>query len=71
MRRLQSHRGLLAVATAGLLAAGLAACSSSSSSSGSTSSSAGTTTGKTLVMESSPETSITQAFNPFAATQAA
>ena len=73
MRRLQSHRGLLAVATAGLLAAGLAACSSSSSSSGSTSSSAssGTTTGKTLVMESSPETAITQAFNPFAITQAA
>ena len=74
MRRLQSHRGLLAVATAGLLAAGLAACSSSSSSSGSTSSSASsgtTTTGKTLVMESSPETAITQAFNPFATTQAA
>jgi len=72
MRRLHSHRRLLAVATAGLLAAGLAACSSSSSSSGSASgSSPATTTGKTLVMESSPETSITQAFNPFAATQAA
>jgi peptide/nickel transport system substrate-binding protein len=63
----------LAVATAGLLAAGVAACSSSSSSSGSAASSAsgGTTTGKTLVMESSPETAITQAFNPFATTQAA
>jgi peptide/nickel transport system substrate-binding protein len=72
MRRLHSHRGLLAVATAGLLAAGLAACSSSSSSTGSTSSSAGaTTTGKTLVMESSPETSITQDFNPFVNTQPA
>ena len=72
MRRLHSHRRLLAAATAGLLAAGLAACSSSTSSSGSTSSSAsGTTTGKTLVMESSPETSITQDFNPFVNTQAA
>jgi peptide/nickel transport system substrate-binding protein len=72
MRRLHSHRGLLAVATAGLLAAGLAACSSSSSSSGSAASSAsGTTTGKTLVMESSPETSITQDFNPFVNTQPA
>jgi peptide/nickel transport system substrate-binding protein len=52
-----------------LLAAGLGACSSSMSSS--TSSSGTTTTGKTLVMESSPETSITQACNPFATTQAA
>jgi len=73
MRRLHSHRRYLAVATVGLLAAGLAACSSSSSSSGSAASSAsgGTTTGKTLVMESSPETSITQDFNPFVNTQAA
>src|SRR5579871_248064 len=75
MRRSRRHRGLLAIATAGLLAAGLAACSSSSSSSGSGSSSGssntGTTTGKTLVMESSPETSITQAFNPCATTEAA
>jgi len=67
MRRLNSHRRLLAVATACLLAAGLAACSSSASSTSST----GTTTGKTLVMESSPETAITQAFNPFVTTQAA
>jgi peptide/nickel transport system substrate-binding protein len=59
----------LAVATAALLAAGLAACSSAGSASNS--SSAGTTTGKTLVMESSPETAITQAFNPFVTTQAA
>jgi len=73
MRRLHSHRRYLAVATVGLLAAGLAACSSSSSSSGSAASSAsgGTTTGKTLVMESSPETSITQDFNPYVNTQAA
>src|SRR5579872_1781461 len=72
MRRLHSYRRLLAVATAGLLAAGLAACSSSASSNSSSSSaSGGTTTGKTLVMESSPETAITQDFNPFVNTQAA
>jgi peptide/nickel transport system substrate-binding protein len=52
-----------------LLAVAVGACSSSSSSSGSSSSS--TTTGKTLVMESSPETTITQAFNPFVPTQQA
>src|SRR5947207_11566507 len=70
MRRLHSHRRVLAVGAAGLLAAGLAACSSSGSSSG-TNSSTGSATGKTLVMESSPESSITQAFNPFVATGAA
>jgi peptide/nickel transport system substrate-binding protein len=71
MRRMNSHRRFLAVGAAGLLAAGLAACSSSSSSSGGTNANAGTTTGKTLVMESSPESTITQAFNPFVPTQAA
>jgi peptide/nickel transport system substrate-binding protein len=70
MRRFHRIRWLFAAATACLLAAGLAACSSSSSSSASGSSSAATT-GKTLVMESSPETAITQAFNPFVPTQAA
>jgi peptide/nickel transport system substrate-binding protein len=70
MRRLHDARRLIAIAVAVLLAAALAACSSSSSSTPSSTSSA-TTTGKTLVMESSPETSITQAFNPFATTQAA
>jgi len=70
MRRSNSHRRLFAVAAAGVLAAGLAACSSSGSSSGSTGSSTNTT-GKTLVMESSPESTITQAFNPYVATQAA
>ncbi len=70
MRRMHSQRRFLAVAVACLLAAALAACSSSSSSSPSSTSSA-STTGKTLVMESSPETSITQAFNPFVTTQAA
>src|SRR5712691_4745590 len=70
MRRLHSHRRLFAVGAAGLLAAGLAAaCSSSGSSSSSTGASAAT--GKTLVMESSPESTITQAFNPFVPTQAA
>src|SRR5215471_16518781 len=71
MRRLHSHRRFLAVGAAGLLAAGLAACSSSGSSSGGTSTNTGATTGKTLVMESSPESTITQAFNPFVPTQAA
>jgi len=70
MRRLHSRRRLIALAAAGLLTAGLAACSSSSSSSPSSTSSAATT-GKVLVMESSPETTITQAFNPFVPTQAA
>src|SRR5437667_62606 len=71
MRRLHSHRRFLAVGAAGLLAAGLAACSSSGSSSGSSSSTTGAaTTGKTLVMESSPESTITQAFNPFVPTGA-
>jgi peptide/nickel transport system substrate-binding protein len=69
MWRLHSYRRLCAVAAAGVLAGGLAACSSSSSSS-SGSASTGTTTGKTLVMESSPETAITQDFNPFATTAA-
>jgi len=72
MRRSLSDRRWLAVATAALLAVGLAACSSSSpSSSSAPSSSSSAAVGKTLVMESSPETSITQAFNPFAPTQAA
>jgi peptide/nickel transport system substrate-binding protein len=57
-------RGLVAVAAAGLLAAGLAACGSSKSGGSST-------TATTLVMESSPESAITQDFNPFVATAAA
>src|SRR5580698_4151600 len=72
MRRLHSRRRLIALAAAGLLTAGLAACTSSTSSSSSSgSTSSASTTGKTLVMESSPETTITQAFNPFVPTQAA
>jgi peptide/nickel transport system substrate-binding protein len=69
----------LAIAAVGLMAAGLAACSSSSSTtaaSGGASSSATSTgsgsasSGATLVMESSPENSITQDFNPFVSTAA-
>jgi len=72
MRRLHSYRQLLAVTAAVFLAAGLGACSSNSSSSSSSSSTGtNTATGKTLVMESSPETSITQAFNPYVPTQQA
>ena len=72
-KRITSKRALALGAT-GLLAAGLAACSSSSStpSTGSSSPAAGSsstgssnTSAPALVMESSPETSITQNFNPF------
>ncbi len=67
-------RRVLAAAAAGFLAAGLAACSSSASSSsgatGASSASAAPAAGKTLVMESSPESSITQDFNPFVPTAA-
>jgi peptide/nickel transport system substrate-binding protein len=66
MRRLLSRRSLVGLATAATICGGLAACSSSpNSQQGNT----GAT--PTLVMESSPETTITQAFNPFVATQAA
>ncbi len=66
MRRLLRSRSLAGLATVATICGGLAACSSSpNSQQGNT----GAT--RTLVMESSPETSITQAFNPFVATQAA
>jgi len=61
-----THRGLVAIAAVGLLAAGVGACSSTPSSSGSGAS----TASKPLVMESSPETTITQDFNPFVSTAA-
>src|SRR3984885_5281418 len=64
MRRLRSHRRLLTVATAGIIAVGLGACSSTSSPSSAKGGSS-TATSKTLVMESSPESTITQDFNPF------
>jgi peptide/nickel transport system substrate-binding protein len=65
-RRLLGHRKLVAVSAVALLAAGAAACSSTTSPS---SPSKGAS--PTLIMESSPESTITQAFNPFVATQAA
>jgi peptide/nickel transport system substrate-binding protein len=64
-RQLTHTRLWLTVAAAGVLAAGLAACGSSSPSSSSKTSPA-----TTLVMESSPETSITQTFNPYVSTGA-
>ena len=64
LHRARSLAGLAAVA---LVCGGLAACGSSNSSSGKSSSG----NAPTLVMESSPETAITDAFNPFVATQAA
>src|ERR1700733_15224786 len=63
-----SSRRVLALVAAGLLAAGLAACSSSSPATSDTSAASGT--GATLVMESSPENTITQDFNPFVSTAA-
>ena len=66
MRRLLRRRSLAGLAAAATICGGLAACSSSPNSQQNNS---GAT--PTLVMESSPETSITQAFNPFVATQAA
>jgi peptide/nickel transport system substrate-binding protein len=68
-RRLLSHRKLLSVASAGIIAAGLGACSSASPGSGSGSSGSGSS--QTLVMESSPETAITQDFNPYIPTGSA
>ena len=67
----------VALAATGLLAAGLAACSSSSTSTppstGGSSSSSGSASGNStseVVMESSPENSITDDFNPFQSTAA-
>ncbi len=65
MTGLRRHQGLVSLAAVALVCGGLAACSSSSSGK------SPATGAPTLVMESSPETAITQAFNPFVATQAA
>jgi peptide/nickel transport system substrate-binding protein len=67
-RHYLSYRRLIAVTAAGLVAAGLSACGSGSPSGGGGSSSAGAS--GTLVMESSPESAITQNFNPFVSTAA-
>jgi peptide/nickel transport system substrate-binding protein len=64
----------MAVASAGVVAIGIGACSSSpsnNSSSGKSSTGSKGSSSSTLVMESSPESTITQAFNPFVPTQAA
>jgi peptide/nickel transport system substrate-binding protein len=66
--RFLGHRKLAAVTAAALLAAGAGACSSSSSTGASSSNSSSSSA--TLTMESSPESTITQAFNPFIPTQA-
>jgi peptide/nickel transport system substrate-binding protein len=65
--RFLGHRKLAAVTAAALLAAGAGACSSSSSTGASSSNSSSSAT---LTMESSPESTITQAFNPFIPTEA-
>jgi len=70
MTGLLRRRSLVSLMTVAALATALAACSSASSGN-SGGSKTTTATGPTLVMESSPETAITQAFNPFVATQAA
>jgi peptide/nickel transport system substrate-binding protein len=62
-----TYRGLVAIAAVGLLSAGLGACGSSSSGGGGSSNATAT---KPLVMESSPETTITDDFNPFVSTAA-
>ncbi len=66
---MKNQRRFLAIGVAALLATGVAACSSASSSPGA--SSGTSSTASTLVMESSPESTITQDFNPYATTQAA
>jgi peptide/nickel transport system substrate-binding protein len=70
MTRLLRRRSVVSLTAVAIVATGIAACSSSSSTGGS-SGGKSTAAGPTLVMESSPETAITQAFNPFVATQAA
>lgn len=66
-----SSRGLIAIGAAGLIAAGLAACGGSSGNSGSSGGSTASGSSNTLIMESSPETTITDDFSPYAATAAA
>jgi peptide/nickel transport system substrate-binding protein len=65
-----SSKKLIAVGAVGLLAAALGACSSSAAPSGGGSGSPKATASNTLTMESSPETTITDDFNPFVSTAA-
>ena len=63
---------IMAAMAVAALVAGVGACSSSASSHPASSTGSSLTgSSQTLVMESSPETAITQDFNPFATTQAA
>ncbi|HEX4831421.1 MAG TPA: ABC transporter substrate-binding protein [Trebonia sp.] len=68
--RYDRGKRVAAIVAAGLLVAGIAACSSSKSSTGSGSGSSASAGGNqpALVMESSPENSITRDFNPFSTT---
>jgi peptide/nickel transport system substrate-binding protein len=68
MGKLLRRRSLASMAAVAVICGGMAACGSSSSSPSHSSSSSSTAT---LTMESSPETTITQAFNPYDTTQAA
>jgi peptide/nickel transport system substrate-binding protein len=67
MGKLLRRRSLASIAAVVVICGGVAACSSSTAKSSSSSSAATAT----LTMESSPETTITQAFNPYDTTQAA
>src|ERR1700728_793379 len=71
MGRLLRRRSLVSMAAVVVICGGVAACSSSSSTGTGASGSSSSSSSATLTMESSPETTITQAFNPFVATQAA
>src|SRR5215472_12220045 len=66
MTGLRRHRSLVSLVAVAVVCGGVAACSSNSGGG-----KPSTTAAATLVMESSPETAITKAFNPFVPTQAA
>src|ERR1700728_2507317 len=68
METLLRRRSLVAITAAALICGTVAACGSSSSPAAGGKSSGASTT---LTMESSPETTITQAFNPYDTPQAA
>jgi peptide/nickel transport system substrate-binding protein len=71
MGRLLRHRSLAIIAAVAVSCGGVAACSSSSGTGTGTGGNSSSSSSSTLTMESSPETTITQAFNPYLATQAA
>jgi peptide/nickel transport system substrate-binding protein len=68
--RPSTSRRVLAVAAAGFIAAGIAACSSSNTTSSGSNNKSSSSSSAELIMESSPENSITQDFNPFVSTAA-